>query len=158
MRDEHGLSELDTHAAWCNQLQHQSNWGAGFDQEYHIATEISVASKLAFNLAKRVNYHHDGNILEAKMRNVVYSWNKYPAMPADLILHTAFKREATCSFRVVWLLQRLVGPAILTLRPSVWRKAALFVLFKGKGVDSSLLVSFHMLFVKVQMGLLQRQL
>ena len=150
------LTEEGTHQKWREQLMEQSDWGNHYDAHCHADIEHRVRARVSQARGSRGQGMYDGPITQPETDGVINDWDTSPAMPADLVPRAAFTCAGPAWRRATWLLQKLVGPGALAMRPRLWRYAALFVLYK-KG-DPSLVGNFRMLFVKAQMGLLQEGL
>lgn len=98
---------------------------------------------------------HDAPVIQQDVNQLVYGWDESLPMPPDLLPRAAFKSD-DANGTMVWLLQCLVGPASLACRPSLWRGALMWALWK-RG-DPRSLESFRLIMVKSQMGLLQEGL
>jgi hypothetical protein len=77
-------------------------------------------------------------------------------MPADLLPRVVFTLGDYAWDLVVWLLQRICGPAAFAYRPLLWRMALMVALHKrGDYLQPG---SYRLILVKSQMGLLQEGL
>ena len=99
---------------------------------------------------------HDQAVTQTEVMRAICSWRQSKALTPNLVPRAAFQAPAQEWQLVIWLLQRLVGPACLPLRPRLWRERALTVRHKRGPVDIS--SSFRLLGVMSQHGLLQESI
>ncbi len=77
-------------------------------------------------------------------------------MPADLVPKAALQCQVAEWQRLIWQMQRLCGPGALARRPDIWGLATLLAIYK-RGV-ATLIESYRLSFVKVQMALMQESM
>ena len=98
----------------------------------------------------------DYAVTDREVVDVKNSWSSSKGMPPDLLPRAIFQANSPGWNLTVWSLQRWAGPGGAAHRPSLWRKAALCPVHKSG--PANLAASFRLIFVKVQMGLLQEAL
>ena len=145
-----------THTAWCNLLESQTGDLRGVDPDRRLDVTNRAAQYTTRARAERGHGPKDQPISEVETASLVYSWDESPSLPADLIPRAAFQSGHSLWDRVVWRLQMLTGPGAMALRPNLWRYNTLLALLK-KG-DRFDITNYRLIFVKIQMGLLQEAL
>ena len=147
------LTREETHSAWCNQLHTQSNFLDMVDDAHKKAIHLKVEQKILKAKAGRGHGTHDQPVTSDEVNDVLSGWDTSFACRPDLLPRSVFK----CNFQpwrgVLWLVQLLCGPSCLAYRPQLWRGAALSVRYKSS--NPRFHRSWRMIFVKVQLGLLQ---
>ena len=131
-----------THQGWCAQLHAQSESGGAGDPAYE--EYILGYSRHWLPKARRARGSgvHDYDLLQAEVARHVHEWDTSVAVPPDLLPRAAFQ----CGYKpwdtAVWLLQRLVGPGGLAVRPWLWRWAPMVALHK-RGDPRDLALTAH---------------
>ena len=142
-----------THQAWCVQLANQSGDHQGLDLRLHTAINTQARQHTARARAHIGQGRYDSPVGRTEMQSIVCKWDDSPSMPADLTPRAAFQCSHALWNLCVWLLQRITGPGGLAIRPDLWRLATLLAIHKRGPPDQ--MDNFRLIFVKIQMGLLQ---
>ena len=153
---ERRLSETETHAGWCAQLQNQSVWDGQVDEDLAARTKRCRVSYVAQARAKRGRGGSDRPVLQPEVDRLVQGWDDSGTIPSDLVPRAPCKCGALKWDKLLWQLMRLLGPGGLAVRPYLWRLAAMVALFK-KG-NAAAIPSFRLIMVESQLGLLQEGL
>ncbi|OLP92937.1 hypothetical protein AK812_SmicGene25199 [Symbiodinium microadriaticum] len=150
------LTELESNREWASALSAQCTWEAPYDTDFHAATltRFSQVCSAAGNTLPQDRM--DYAVTEREVVDVKNSWSSSKGMPPDLLPRAIFQANSPGWNLTVWSLQRWAGPGGAAHRPSLWRKAALCPVHKSG--PANLAASFRLIFVKVQMGLLQEAL
>ena len=150
------LSEEESNKEWASALKGQCSWEMPFDRVYHAAT-ISRYDQLCSIASAAVPLDNlDFAVTEREVVDVKCNWSTSKGMPPDLLPRALFQAESPGWNLCLWALQRWAGPGGAAYRPSLWRKAALCPVHKSG--PANLAASFRLIFVKVQMGLMQEAL
>ena len=148
-----GAAPEDSHKAWCQQLQEQSNFLHDIAPE-RVATIMHKArQRLLRARSGRGGGKFDQDISQREVSAITQDWDISYSCPPDLVPRAAFLCKHAKWDNIVWLSQVLCGPGFLAYRPHLWRGSALLAVFKDG--NPRLQRSFRLVFVKVQLGLLQ---
>ena len=148
------MSEEATHQAWCDAVGNQSGDLSDIDEAYRQDISNRAAQYTAKAMSERGTGPLDSSLKQQEVGSITESWDASPSIPADLLPRTLFKcRHAGWDY-AVWQLQLLTSSHDLALRPALWRYSTLLAVHKRGETDW--IEHYRLIFVKVQMGLLQQ--
>ena len=150
------MSAAETHRAWGQHLQDQYSFITDLDPDRVASMHKLVSQFVRQSRSRRGQGPYDTPYDCEMVTAVIGKWRPSQACPADLCPRAAFKCKHAGWLVVVSLMQLLCGPGILAYRPVLWRLSTLLALFKSG--NPRLQKSYRLIFVKVQLGLLQESL
>lgn len=150
------LSEAESNQEWVKALRSQCSWPEAFDEQLHLQTVARCQQLCAAALRQPSGDSKDFSVTEREVVDIRNAWSTSKGMPPDLLPRALFMANSVGWNSVVWALQRWTGPGGAAFRPSLWRQAALCPVHKAG--PACLASSFRLIFVKVQLGLMQEAL
>ena len=142
-----------SHEGWCQQVRLQRAWPNPFDPKADVQVRGAAKRLLGMAWSHRGEGHADADIQEQEITAILQDWDKSSATTPDLIPREAFKVNDWWWLKLLYLIQKLVGPGRLAVRPRLWRSRCMVPSYK-RG-PPSVYESWRLLEVCSQLGLLQ---
>ncbi len=111
----------DSHRAWCYQVSAQREWPNPYHAEYDVLVRSRVQCAVGRHRTSRGHSKMDAPVSQPEVARVVADLGHSSATTPDLVPRVLFQLDDACWDRLVWLIQRILGPGALALRPKFWR-------------------------------------
>ena len=147
------LTDKDSSTEWGSQLRKQGEWPNNYNVSFHQQQENRLAEYVLQARAHVGGGIHDYDITLAEWCRAVENIKASKAPTPTFIHRLVLRLEHAALEKTARLVQRLGGPAILAMRPRLWRFRLLSTKYKKGAVATS--SSFRFLGISDLHGLVQ---